>query len=184
MSQRRLKLRFYWANKTVDKFVFRNSKLLFHCHLRALKYLYETIESRGDGQSRDHFILGQAFIMLSPHFWFIWLDRIFFLHYANDSTLTLLRNSLFKNNKQNNFFHCYMQHLKWGGWGNEESFYDYTVLYELIYWAMAPPNFFLKMGQSRPLFVYFCPLLITISIIQIEKAYMVCLVFETAAAGW
>ena len=114
MSQRRLKLRFYWANKTVDKFVFRNSKLMFHCHLRALKYLYETIESRGDGQSRDHFILGQAFIMLSPHFWFIWLDRIFFLHYANDSTLTLLRNSLFKNNKQNNFFHCFKKHLKWG----------------------------------------------------------------------
>ena len=29
---------------------------------------------------------------------------------------------------------------------------------------------FLKMGQSRPLFVYFRPFLITISIIQIEKA--------------
>ena len=28
---------------------------------------------------------------------------------------------------------------------------------------------FLKMGQSRPLFVYFRSLLITISIIQIEK---------------
>ena len=26
------------------------------------------------------------------------------------------------------------------------------------------------MGQSRPLFVYFCPFLITISIIQIEKS--------------
>ena len=25
------------------------------------------------------------------------------------------------------------------------------------------------MGQSRPLFVYFCPFLITISILQIEK---------------
>ena len=28
---------------------------------------------------------------------------------------------------------------------------------------------FLKMGQSRPLFVYFRPFLITISTIQIEK---------------
>ena len=28
---------------------------------------------------------------------------------------------------------------------------------------------FFKMGQSRPLFVYFPPFLITISIIQIEK---------------
>ena len=30
-------------------------------------------------------------------------------------------------------------------------------------------HFFLKMGQSRPLFVDFRPFLITISIIQIEK---------------
>ena len=30
--------------------------------------------------------------------------------------------------------------------------------------------FFLKMGQSRPLFVYFCAFLITISIIPIEKS--------------
>ena len=30
--------------------------------------------------------------------------------------------------------------------------------------------FFKKMGQSRPLFVYFCYLLDTISIIQIEKS--------------
>ena len=30
--------------------------------------------------------------------------------------------------------------------------------------------FFLKMDQSRPLFVYFCSFLITISIIQTEKS--------------
>ena len=42
---------------------------------------------------------------------------------------------------------------------------------------------FLKMGQSRPLFVYFRSFLITISI-QIEEAYMVCLGFEPGAAGW
>ena len=41
-------------------------------------------------------------------------DRVFFVHYTNDSTLTLLRNSLFNNNKQNIFFHCYKKHLKWG----------------------------------------------------------------------
>ena len=38
----------------------------------------------------------------------------FFLHYTNDSTVTLLRNSLFNSNKQNNYFHCYKKHLKWG----------------------------------------------------------------------
>ena len=27
-------------------------------------------------------------------------DRVFFVHYTNDSTLTLLRNSLFNNNKK------------------------------------------------------------------------------------
>ena len=38
-------------------------------------------------------------------------------------------------------------------------------------WARILICFFLKkMGQSRPLFVYFCPFLITISIIQIEKS--------------
>ena len=33
-----------------------------------------------------------------------------------------------------------------------------------------PFNLFIKMGQSRPLFVYFRPFHITISIIQIEKS--------------
>ena len=42
--------------------------------------------------------------------------------------------------------------------------------------------FFLKMGQSRPLFVYICSFLVTISI-QIEKTKMVCLGFEPGAAG-
>ena len=40
------------------------------------------------------------------------------------------------------------------------------------------------MGRSRPLSVYFRPFLITISIIQIDKAQKVCLGFEPAAAGW
>ena len=40
------------------------------------------------------------------------------------------------------------------------------------------------MGQSRPLFVYFRHFLIKISIIQIQKAKMVCLGFEPAAARW
>ena len=43
---------------------------------------------------------------------------------------------------------------------------------------------FFKMGRSRPLFVYFRPFLITISIIQIDKAQMVCLGFEPAAEEW
>ena len=43
--------------------------------------------------------------------------------------------------------------------------------------------FLKKMGQSRPLFVYFCSFLITISI-QIEKAQMVCLGFEPGAVVW
>ena len=40
---------------------------------------------------------------------------------------------------------------------------------------------FLKMGQSRPLFVYFRPILNTIPIIQIEKG---CFGFEPTATGW
>ena len=40
------------------------------------------------------------------------------------------------------------------------------------------------MDQSRPLFVYFRPFLITISIKQIEKAYIVSLGFKPVAAGW
>ena len=44
--------------------------------------------------------------------------------------------------------------------------------------------FFKKMVQSRPLFVYFRPFLITISIIQIKKGQMVCLRYKPVAAGW
>ena len=40
------------------------------------------------------------------------------------------------------------------------------------------------MGQSRPLFVYFRPFLITISIIQIEKSVVGVLGIRTRAAGW
>ena len=38
--------------------------------------------------------------------------------------------------------------------------------------SLKVPKFigFFKMGQSRPLFVYFCPFLITISLIQIVKS--------------
>ena len=43
--------------------------------------------------------------------------------------------------------------------------------------------FFKKMGQSRPLFVYFHSLLITI-LIQIEKSIDGTLGFEPGAAGW
>ena len=38
---------------------------------------------------------------------------VFFLHYTNDSTLTLFRNSLFNVNKQ--FFSLLKKHLKWEG---------------------------------------------------------------------
>ena len=41
---------------------------------------------------------------------------------------------------------------------------------------------FFKMGQSRPLFVYFCHFLITISII--EKSIDGVLGIEPGAAGW
>ena len=40
------------------------------------------------------------------------------------------------------------------------------------------------MVQSRPLFVYFCPFIIAISITQIEKALTVCMGFVPTAAGW
>ena len=40
------------------------------------------------------------------------------------------------------------------------------------------------MVQSRPLFVYFRPFLIIISIIQVEKSKMVCLGFEPREAVW
>ena len=43
--------------------------------------------------------------------------------------------------------------------------------------------FFKKMGQSRPLFVYFCSFLVTISI-QIEKSVDGVLGIRTWAAGW
>ena len=39
-------------------------------------------------------------------------------------------------------------------------------------------------SQSRPIFVYFRPFLITISIIKIKKAEMVFLGFKPAATGW
>ena len=61
---------------------------------------------------RDHCILGQAFNTLSPRFWCVWQDRVFFIHYTNDTTLTLLRNSLFNKNKNNILFNCYIKHLK------------------------------------------------------------------------
>ena len=38
-------------------------------------------------------------------------NREIFLHKTNYSTLTLLRNSLFNNNKQIIFFHCYKKNL-------------------------------------------------------------------------
>ena len=40
------------------------------------------------------------------------------------------------------------------------------------------------MGQSRSLYVYINNFLVRISIMQIEKALMVWLGFEPAAAGW
>ena len=40
------------------------------------------------------------------------------------------------------------------------------------------------MVQSRPLFVYFRPFLIIISIIQVEKSKTVCLGFEPREAVW
>ena len=43
---------------------------------------------------------------------------------------------------------------------------------------------FQKMVQSRPLFVYFRPYLITISIIQIEKSIDGELGFEPGTTGW
>ena len=55
--------------------------------------------------------------------------RLFFLHYTNDSSLTFLRNSLFNITKQNIFF-IVIKSTSNGGWGIEESFSDYTVLYD------------------------------------------------------
>ena len=44
--------------------------------------------------------------------------------------------------------------------------------------------FFIKMGQSRTLFVYFRHFSITISTIQIESSIVACLGFEPAAVDW
>ena len=46
-----------------------------------------------------------------------------------------------------------------------------------------PFNLFIKMGQSRPLFVYFRPFHITISIIQIEKSLDGVLGIQTCGRG-
>ena len=64
--------------------------------------------------ARDHCRLGQAFNNLSPPISdsFNNIDSFFMYYSTNDSTLTLLRNSLFNNYKQK--FHCYKKHLKWG----------------------------------------------------------------------
>ena len=43
---------------------------------------------------------------------------------------------------------------------------------------------YFKMGKSRPLFVYFRPFLITITIIQFEKSIDGVLGIRTRAAGW
>ena len=72
-----------------------------------------------DSSVRDHCILGQTFNALSPHFWSVCEQRVFFYI----TQMTKLRNGLHNINKQNNF--CYkkqvvysglwfMQHLKWG----------------------------------------------------------------------
>ena len=45
-------------------------------------------------------------------------------------------------------------------------------------------TYFFKWANPGLFFVHFLPFLITISIIQIEKAQMVCLGFEPGAAGW
>ena len=50
-----------------------------------------------------------------------------FLHYTNDSTLTLLRNSLININKKH--FFIVIKAPKMGGWGNEVSLSEYTVFY-------------------------------------------------------
>ena len=42
-------------------------------------------------------------------------DRVFFVHYTNESTLTLLRNSLFNNNKKQNIFSLLLKASKMGG---------------------------------------------------------------------
>ena len=55
------------------------------------------------------------------------------------------------------FFHNLLRNLLWG-----------TTSISLDHFLHE--HFFKKMGQSRPLFVYFCSFLITISIIQIEKS--------------
>ena len=70
---------------------------------------------RSVGLSRGHCILGEDFKKLTPPFRMHLIRYIFFLHYTKDITLTFLRNSLFLNNKQNIFFHCYKKHLRWGG---------------------------------------------------------------------
>ena len=84
-----------------------------------------------------------GFQYIIPPFLMHLIRKSIFLHYKNDSTLTLLRNSMFNINKQNMFFHCYKKHLKWGGgwWGNEESFSDYTtVLYGLYLISVGGAN--------------------------------------------
>ena len=49
------------------------------------------------------------------------------------------------------FFHCYKKHLKWGGgWGNEESFSDYTVLNgSAMQWYWPLPSKSVFSGKRR-----------------------------------
>ena len=58
-------------------------------------------------------------------------DKIeyFFCILQVDSSVTLLRNSLFNINKQNKKNFMVIKASKMGGWGYQESFSDYTVLY-------------------------------------------------------
>ena len=54
----------------------------------------------------------KGFQYIIPPFLMCLMTQNIFLHFTNDSTLTLLRNSLFNINKQN-IFPCYKKHLKW-----------------------------------------------------------------------
>ena len=83
--------------------------------------------SGGIGVFRAHCILGQAFNthIIPPPFLMCLPTKSIFLDYSNDSTLTLLRNSLFNISKRNIL--SLLQKAPKGG-VNEESLSDYTVL--------------------------------------------------------
>ena len=84
----------------------------------------------GDGILRDHCILGQTFSTLSPHFWIFCQERVFFCIIL---MIQLWRFSeIACSISIKNIFVIVIKVPKMRGWGNEDSFSKFPVLYGLL----------------------------------------------------